>query len=90
MSVLVVLVLVSLAVVVAWVPPGELQILIHPKVVLDVLLHIDVTEARSYVRPVPMVVVLMRVAGMMGRLVLSSLQGRDLAWLLLGQRPLQH
>ena len=70
--------------------PRELYVLVHAEVVLDVLLHIDVTEARSYVRPVPMVVVLMRVAGMMGRLVLSSLQGRDLAWLLLGQRPLQH
>ena len=93
MSVLVVLVLVSLAVMVAWVPPGELQILIHPKVVLDVLLHIDVTEARRYVRPVRLVVrVVMMLMLRMVRSGLSfpGLQGRHLARLLLGEGPLQH
>ena len=78
-SVLVVLVLGSPGVMVSGVA-RELDVLIHPKVVLDVLLHIDVTEARSYVRPVclGMVVVrvtrVTRVARVVGRLlVLPSL-----------------
>ena len=93
MSVLVVLVLVTLAVMVAGVPPGELQILIHPEVVLYVLLHIDVPEARRYVRPVRLVVgvvmVLMLTVVRSG-LLFPGLQGRDLARLLLGEGPLQH
>ena len=51
-GVLVVLVLPSLAVVVVPGVAGELDVLVHPEVVLDVLLHVDVTEARSDVRPV--------------------------------------
>ena len=96
MSVLVVLVLGSPGVMVSGVA-RELDVLIHPKVVLDVLLHIDVTEARSYVRPVclGMVVVrvtrVTRVARVVGRLlVLPSLQRGDLARLLLGESSLQH
>ena len=95
-SVLVMSVLTTLAVVVVAGVAGELDVLIHPEVMFDVLLHVDVTEARSDVRPVCLVVV---VAGMswVGRVVvlglarmISRLQGRHLPGLLLGQRPLQH
>ena len=51
-SVLVMSVLTTLAVVVVAGVAGELDVLIHPEVMFDVLLHVDVTEARSDVRPV--------------------------------------
>ena len=90
--VLVVLLLPGLAVVVVARVAGELDVLVHPEVVLDVLLHVDVTEARRDMGPVCLVVV---VAGMtrVVRLlagVLSRLEGRDLPRLLLGESPLQH
>ena len=96
-GVLVVLVLPSLAVVVVPGVAGELDVLVHPKVVFDVLLHVDVAEAGGDMWPVCLVVV---VGGMVVRLLarltprvtplLSCLEGRDLPRLLLGEGPLQH
>ena len=78
MSVLVVLVIRSLAVMVSRVASRELYILIHPKIVLDVFLHVDVPEAGSYVRPVRLMVVVRVVVMWMSvvwsRLLFSGLQ----------------
>ena len=51
-SVLVMLVISCLAMVVMARVASELDVLIHTEVMFDVFLHVDVTEARSDVRPV--------------------------------------
>ena len=95
-SVLVVLVLRCLAVVVVVAGvPGELDVLIHPEVMFDVFLHVDVTEARSDMGPVCLVMVVAGVSWVVVRLarlarMFSGLQWRHLARLLLGQSSLQH
>ena len=94
-GILVMLVLTCLAMVVVAGIPGELDVLIHPEVMFDVFLHVDVTEARSDMGPVCLVVVVAGVSRVVVRLarlarMFSSLQWRHLARLLLGQSSLQH
>ena len=78
--VLVVLLLPGLTVVVVARVAGELDVLVHPEVVLDVLLHVDVTEARRDMGPVCLVVVVAGVSRVVVRLARLARMFSSLQW----------